>query len=97
MSKKIVEQHWHIVCGSVEIEELSRYGKLKEWTPRNELHALFLAIKHPDTRFYKGGWGPELLYFTDDGPYRGPVGKVFCSYNRYTDIARWFLFSMFPP
>lgn len=96
-TRKIVEQQWHIVCGSAEIEELTRYKRIKEWSPRNQRHALFLAIKHPETRFYKGAWGQEILYFADDGPYRGKVGKIFCSYQRYTEIAKWFLTNMFPP
>jgi hypothetical protein len=97
MSKRVVEQQWHIVCGSVEIEELTRYERIQEWTPRNHRHALFFAIKYPEQKFFKGSWGPELLHFMDDGPYRGKVGKVYCSYDRYTEIAKWFLFNMFPP
>jgi len=81
----------------MEIEELTRYKKLKEWSPRNDRHALFMTIKHPNSRFYRGGWGPELLHFVDDGIYRGPVGKIFCSYDRYKTIATWFLTTMFQP
>jgi hypothetical protein len=92
-----IELNWNIVCGSAEIEELARYNRIREWSPRNERHALFLTIKHPDTKFYKGAWGTELLHFVDDGPYRGKVGKIYCSYERYTIIAKWFLVNMFPP
>lgn len=81
----------------MEIEELQKYQRLKPWTPKNDRHNLFLVIKYPDTKFYKGDWGPELLHFVDDGPYRGKVGKIFCSYERYTEIAKWFLINMFPP
>ena len=81
----------------MEIEELAKYSQIKEWSPRNDRHALFLTIKHPNTKFYKGGWGPELLHFADDGPYRGKVGKIFCSYDRYRYIANWFLKTTFPP
>lgn len=97
MSKKIITQTWQIVCGSMEIEKLSKHGFIKEWQPRTERHALFMAIKYPEQRFYKGGWGPELLHFVDDGPYRGKVGKIFCSYDRYRHIANWFLITTFPP
>jgi hypothetical protein len=93
----IIQLQWHIVCGSMEIEELERYKRIQEWTPRNDRHSLFLTIKHPDTKFYKGSWGPELLHFSDDGPYRGKVGKIHCTYQRYTEIAKWFLMNMFPP
>jgi len=94
---KIIELQWHIVCGSMEIEELHRYKRITKWTARNQRHALFMTIKHPDTEFYKGGWGPELLHFSDDGPYRGKVGKIYCTYERYKQIAGWFLTNMFPP
>ena len=93
--KQIIELEWHIVCGSMEIEELSRYKRIAKWQGRNDRHSLFMTIKHPDTEFYKGGWGPELLHFTDDGPYRGKVGKIYCSYPRYKHIANWFLVNMF--
>jgi len=94
---RVVEQQWHILCGSMEIEELSKYKKITQWHPRNDRHSLFLQIKHPDTDFYRGGWGPELLHFVDDGIYRGRVGKIFCTYDRYKEIAKWFLTTMFEP
>lgn len=100
MVRKLVTKSnldWHIVCGSVEVEELSRYGKITAWHPKNERHALFLSIKHPNELFYKGSWGPEMLHFVDDGPYRGKVGKIWCTYERYIDIARWFLLNMYEP
>lgn len=96
-TRKIVEQQWHIVCGSVEIEELTNYKKITVCSLRNKRHALFLTIKHPGHRFYRGGWGPELLHFTNENIYQGPVGKIFCSYNRYKEISDWFLKNMFPP
>lgn len=78
----------------MEIEELQSRGKIK---PQgcNRRYDLFLKIKYPNTEFYRGGWGPEILHFVDDGPYRGKVGKIFCSYGRYSHIARWFLDTMF--
>jgi hypothetical protein len=81
----------------MEIEELHRYKRISSWNPKNNRHLLFLAIKYPDTEFYRGSWGQELLHFVDDGPYRGKVGKIYCSYERYTEIAKWFLVNMFPP
>lgn len=90
---RIVEQQWHIVCGSIEIEELQRQGLLKP-RGRNVRYDLFLKIKHPNTEFYKGGWGPEILYFSEEDPYRGPVGRVFCTYARYRHISEWFLEAM---
>ena len=92
-----VELSWHIVCGSVEVDELSKYGHMKLWHPRNDRHALFMAMKYPNEVLYKGHWGPEILHFVDDGPYRGKVGKIYCTYNRYVDIAKWFLLTMYQP
>ncbi len=80
----------------MEIEELSRHNVIKEWHPKDDRHSLFWSIKYPEHRFYKGSWGPELLHFVNDGPHRGPVGKIHCTYARYTAIARWFLSNMFP-
>jgi hypothetical protein len=91
----IIQLQWHIVCGSVEIEELEKAQRIREWSARNQRHALLLTIKHPETRFYKGAWGFELLHFSDDGPYRGQVGKIYCTYERYKQIASWFLDNMF--
>lgn len=96
VNKKIVEQQWHIVCGSMEIEELTKYHRVRAWHPRTERHSLFWKIKYPNHEFYKGDWGPELLHFVDEGQYRGTVGKVFCSYHRYMNIQRWFLENLFP-
>lgn len=96
--RKVVEQDWHIVCGSAEIEELTRYGKIREWSPRNQRHALFLTMKYPTQVFYKGDWGQELLHYDKEPDvYRGKCGRIFCSYNRYIEIADWFLKNMFPP
>ena len=81
----------------MEIEELSKHGIIKQWHPKNDRHSLFLMIKHPNTDFYKGPWGPEILYFSDDGPYRGKVGKMLLTYSRYKEIANWFLVNVFPP
>lgn len=92
-----VKQTWQIICGAMEIEELSKYGRIKEWSPKNDRHALFLMIKYPDTRFYKGGWGPELLYFSDQGLAIGKVGKMLLTYSRYKEVANWFLVNTFPP
>ena len=90
-----IQLQWHIVCGSMEIEELEKAERIREWCARNQRHALFLTIKHPNTKFYKGAWGSELLHFSDDGPYRGRVGKIYCTYDRYKQIASWFLDNMF--
>jgi hypothetical protein len=79
----------------MEIEQLYANKQLAKWNPNNQRHLLFLAIKYPETEFYRGSWGPELLHFVDDGPYRGKVGKIYCSYGRYTLIAKWFLEQMF--
>ena len=81
----------------MEIEELSKYGHMRQWHPKDDRHSLFLLMKYPNTEFYKGGWGPELLHFTEIDPHIGKVGKILCTYSRYKEISEWFLKNMFKP
>jgi hypothetical protein len=85
-----VELNWHIVCGSVEIGQLELRNAIRP-LGRDDRYDLFLTIKYPNTEFYRGTWGPEILYFEDQGPYLGPVGRIHCTYDRYKEIAQWFL------
>lgn len=94
---KVIDLSWHIVTGSVEIEELAKYGKIWQYKPKSR-QDLFLTMKYPNDIFYKGGWGPELLHFDREGdPYLGRTGKIYCTYERYRQIARWLLDNMFEP
>ena len=87
---------WHIVCGSVEIEELERAGAIRQWQPRQDRHSLFLTMKYPTDIFYKGSWGSELLHFDREADiYMGKTGKIYCTYQRYREISEWFLSSMY--
>jgi hypothetical protein len=79
----------------MEIDELYLTMKIVPWQAKDSRHYLFLQIKYPNTKFYKGSWGQELLHFVDDGAYRGQVGKIYCSYDRYKEIAKWFLNTMY--
>jgi hypothetical protein len=100
-----IQLQWHTVCGSVEIEELERTKQIKKWQPRIARHGLFLTMKYPDTRFYKGAWGAELLHFvyytnTTHSPtplpqYQSRVGRVYCSLERSIEITNWFRTMMF--
>lgn len=90
-----VDLNWHIVCGSMEIDELELRKAIRP-VGRNHRYDLFLKIKHPDTEFYRGGWGPEVLHFEDMGPHMGRVGRVHCTYDRYKQIAEWFLTNLWP-
>ena len=86
---------WHIVTGSVEIQELSLRGDIWLWEP-NPRHQLFLTIKYPNDILYKGGWGDEVLHYDrHPDPYMGQTGKIYCSYERYKQIATWILDRMF--
>ena len=101
----VIELDWHIVCGSVEIEELALHSRIREWSPRDKRHTLFLTMKYSDTRFYKGAWGPELLHFvyhTDNThsptplpQYQGRVGRVYATDKRSSEIANWIRTMMF--
>jgi hypothetical protein len=92
-----IEQQWFIVCGAMEIEELTRLEKIEPWMTKKNRHSLFLMIKYPGTKFYRGSWGAEILHFADEGEYRGKVGKIYTNYERYKEIANWFLINTFPP
>ena len=82
----------------MEVEELTKYAKIREWHPKNDRHSLFIKIKHPNQRFFKCAWGPELLYYDIEGDvYLGCCGRVYCTYDRYKEIADWFLKAMFQP
>ena len=94
-SKTVVDLQWHIVSGTMENEELLSRSKIREWHPKKDRHSLFMSMKYPGHRFYKGSWGPELLHHVDEGYLRGGVGKVHCTYDRYKEIANWFLRNMF--
>lgn len=102
-----IQLDWHTVCGSVEIDELTRHHHIREWSPRDKRHTLFLTMKHPDTRFYKGAWGSEILHFvyhtdTAHSPtplpqYQSRVGRVYCTLERSSEIANWIRTMMFTP
>jgi len=94
MNKTLTELNWHVVCGEMEVEELLLSGviKYKRFNPR---HDMFFKIKNPTVAVYTGGWGPEPLLVESLGEYIGTVGRIHCSYRRYTEIAEWFLNQMF--
>ena len=81
----------------MEIEELTKYGYCKLWNPKDNRHSLFLKIKYPNHDFYQGQWGPEILHLYQDSEYLGCVGKIYCTENRYKEIADWFQHTMFKP
>ena len=87
-----IELKNHIICGQLEIEELLRQGIITEWQPKNSRHQLFHKIKYPNSRFYQGGWGPELMQSPIDAEVTvGRPGYVWCSFNRANEICRWIL------
>lgn len=86
-----MDLQWHIVSGFREIEDLAASGKITEWCPKDDRHSLFLAMKYPNDRFYKGSWGRELLHLTEHDRHLGAVGKVYTTYRRYKEISDWLL------
>lgn len=79
----------------MEIEELTKRGViwLYETNPR---HQLFLQIKYPNDILYKGRWGDEILHFDrSPDPYMGQTGKIYCTYERYKQVAKYILDQMF--
>lgn len=80
----------------MEIEELTKRGLITELTANNPRQALFWLMKYPNDILYKGKWGPEILHFTREADvYQGKTGRVYCSYQRYTEIAKWLLDNLF--
>lgn len=90
MAKIKINVNEHIVCGEVEIDHFLCRGviKIKKFNTRQDL---FLKIKNPTTQYYQGSWGPEILTLEDRNDYLGRVGRIHCTYERYREIAQWFL------
>lgn len=89
------ELTWHIVTGSMEIEEFLQRGLIKPYET-NKRHELFLTIKYPNDILYRGAWGAEVLHYDrESDPYLGRTGKIYCTYDRYKQIAHWILEHMF--
>lgn len=86
----------HIVCGQLELQEYLDQGLVKPWQPRDPRHRLFHKIKHPDTDFYQGPWGPELLKVPQrDDPLLGRPGYVWCTESRCLEIRQWIMANLF--
>ena len=80
----------------MEIEELESSKSIQRWQPKNHRHSLFLTMKYPTDIFYKGSWGPELLHYDREADlYMGRTGKVYCTYERYKQITRWLLSTIY--
>lgn len=95
MTTQTTEEQWHIVCGNIEVEELELRGDI--WLRQATDNELFDLIRYPNQKIYSGNWGPEPLHFYQHSMTFGHAGSVFCSYNRYKEIAAWFLDTMFRP
>jgi len=93
--KQTIELNWHIVCGQIEVEQLMLQGLIWSRPVYDQRHQLFLQIKYPDHFLYQGRWGPETLHLVNHGPYRGVVGEMHLTYDRYKEIAQWFLDAMY--
>ncbi len=87
------EKHsdWHIVCGEMDVEQLLTANLIKAAHRQNDRYSLFLKIKYPNDRIYTGHWGPELLHVRIVDPYFGTAGEVYCTEDRFREIAEWFI------
>jgi len=95
-AKWALELDWRLVCGRYEVEELLYTGVLEPVKPRDPRHTLFLVMKYPNKILYKGGWGPEILYYDkEDDICRGQLGHVWALESRGKDIAIWLRDQMF--
>jgi hypothetical protein len=90
MLKNKIHLDYHLICGPAELEDFLRYQLIKPWQSKNSRHDLFLKIKHPQTAFYQGGWGQELLLVTTDpNTFYGPQASVHCTQRRAQEIRQW--------
>ena len=88
MSK--INLDWHIVAGSLEMEEFIRYKVVDEHEFKDARHSLFRKIKHPGMLFYKGGWGPEILMWPSQGGLElGRPAMVYATAKRAKQIEVW--------
>jgi hypothetical protein len=86
----------HIVCGQLELQEYLSSNRVKEWQPKNPRHNLFHKIKYPDTEFYQGPWGPELLKVPkQEDPLLGRPGYIWCTESRCLEIRQWIMANLF--
>ena len=90
-----IELNWHTVCGQREIEQLMLQDQLWPRSVQDQRHELFLQIKYPGHVLYQGRWGPETLHLVNKGQYLGSVGEIGSTYDRYKEIADWFLSVMY--
>lgn len=96
MSRDKIILEDHLICGSAELEDYIRYQLIKPWHPTNPRHQLFHKIKHPNSDFYSGGWGPELLVVDlDPNAFYSPQARVHCTPSRAQEIRRWIVDNLF--
>lgn len=92
----MIKLDWHIVCGSLEIEELLKAGLLDHWLIKDPRHQLFYTMKHPNTTAYKGHWGPELLIQEDDEDILlGRPARVWSTIQRKQEIVTWIITNIY--
>jgi len=87
----------HAVCGHLEIDEMTRCyvdsGQVTQDLNELELdehQALLLTMKWPGYKFYRGGWGDELLLVPKNPePTWNTMGFVYTTVERRMSIRYW--------
>lgn len=98
MATQRIDLGWHVVSGRYEVEEMLRDGLIKEWHFGGSRHKLFQMIKYPDQMFYKGDWGPEILFYDKtDNMTTGQLGKIYATATRAEAISKWIRDHQFLP
>lgn len=78
------------IINSYELEEFVRYKVIRPYMPRSR-NKLFELMKYPNHRYYKGGWGAEILLQDQRGHHRfGLSGYVYATPQRADIIRAWF-------
>jgi len=89
--KTKLELTWHTVCGQWELEQLVSEGQIKPLKITDQRHWVWLKMQFPNTEFYVGSWGQEILHFRTNNEFIGAVCVVHTTWPRYKLIAEWFL------
>lgn len=92
-----IDLSWHVVGNQYEHEELVRYQAIKPHEYKDPRHKLFDDLKwHKHTR-WRGGWGPEPMYYDSeyDLAREGRLCIVYATDKRAQEIRNWIRDQMF--
>lgn len=86
-----IKLDWIPVISRIEIEEFSKTGSIRPYVPKDPRHKLIHYLRHNDKVGYKGGWGPELIFFDPITE----LGSVWATHHRAIEIRDWIRDNLF--